>query len=58
MASPAMNNRMPETKMSAGSRDTCSAIAGKEPRLSNMPAAIATNVGPIRPAIAFDIAIR
>src|SRR6266566_1678885 len=49
MASPATNKRMPDTKMSAGSRETCSANVGIEPMFSNMPAAVATRVGPIRP---------
>jgi len=57
MASPATNKRMPDTKMSAGSRETCSANAGNEPMFSNMLAAIATRVGPIRPAIVFEVVI-
>src|ERR1700724_4869200 len=57
MASPATNKRMPDTKMSAGSRETCSANAGNEPMCSNMLAAIATRVGPIRPAIVFEVVI-
>src|SRR6266436_7717120 len=57
MASPATNKRMPDTKMSAGSRETCSANAGNEPMFSSMPAAIATRVGPVRPAIVFEVVI-
>jgi hypothetical protein len=48
---------MPDKKMSAGSRETCSAKAGKEPTLSNTAAATATRVGPISPAIVFDVLI-
>src|SRR5712675_557992 len=32
-------------------------LAGNEPMLSNMLAAIATRVGPIRPAIVFEVVI-
>jgi hypothetical protein len=39
------------------SRETCSADAGNEPMFSNMPAAIVTSVGPIRPAIVFEVVI-
>ena len=34
-----------DTKMSAGSRETCFANAGNEPMFSSMPAAIATSAG-------------
>ena len=37
--------------------ETCSANAGNEPMFSNMLAAIATRVGPIRPAIVFEVVI-
>jgi hypothetical protein len=40
-----------------GPRETCSANAGNEPMFSNMLAAIATRVGPIRPAIVFEVVI-
>src|SRR6266536_1367770 len=58
MASPATNKRIPDTKISAGSRETCSANAGNEPMFSSMLAAIMTRVGPIRPAIVFEVFIR
>src|SRR5262245_59204428 len=57
MASPATNKRTPDKKMSARSRETCSANAGKERRFNNIAAAIATRVGPIRPAIALEVVI-
>jgi hypothetical protein len=44
-------------EMSAGSRETCSANSGNEPMFSSIPAAIATSVGPIRPAIVFEVVI-
>jgi hypothetical protein len=47
--------RMPDTKIRAGSQEICSVNAGKEPTLINIAAAIATSVGPIRPAIIFEV---
>jgi hypothetical protein len=55
MARPATNNRMPDKKIRPGSRATCSANSGKEAKFSTIAAAIATSVGPIRPAIVFDV---
>src|SRR5215472_10142005 len=54
MASPAMNDRIPDTKMRPVSREICSDSKRKEPKLNNMPAAMAISVGPIRPAIIFE----
>jgi hypothetical protein len=48
-------NRMPDKKITPGSREICSANSGNEARFSNIAAAIATSVGPIRPAINFDV---
>src|SRR5260370_34082397 len=57
MASPATNKRTPDTKISAGSWEMCTTIAGNEPRLSSIATAIAMSVGPIRPAIILDVVI-
>src|SRR5215211_4550112 len=57
MATPATNNSTPDRKMSPGSRENCSANAGKEARLSSIAAAMAASVGPIRPAIIFEVVI-
>jgi hypothetical protein len=46
-----------DKKMSAGSRDTDSTMAGNEPRLTSKAPPRAIRVGPIKAAIVFDVCI-
>src|ERR1700730_4297189 len=55
MTRPATNDRMPDKKITPGSGEICSTNSRNEPRVTNTAAAIATSVGPIRPAIIFDV---
>jgi hypothetical protein len=49
---------IPDVKMSAASPDARSTSAGSQSRLNNMLTLDASNVGPINPAIVFDVVIR
>jgi hypothetical protein len=46
---------MPDKKITPGSREICSASSGNEAKFTSIAAAMATSVGPIRPAIIFDV---